>query len=159
MTVLSSDYLSDYSAASESIFIKNFIIWFILSNNSSKLFVNFISHIFGIMNSTMFQISIIIYKIVIFLHYWPRSYLMLLYFLSDLFHQFLILLNIFHLLVFILSNIFHHISCHKPYLSDLFHQTLCQYTIYHSGNSFLPISNILYHQVIYLHHFHLFSLS
>ena len=59
----------------------------------------------------------------------------MLYFISDLFHQFPILLNIFHWLVVILSDIFHYISCHQSYLSDPFRQILCQSYPCHLYNS------------------------
>ena len=81
---------------------------------------------------------------------------MLLYFLSDFFHKFRIPLTLFHLPVFILSGIFHHISCHKSYASNIFHLILCQSYPYNFWNSILLISKLLYHQLIYLHHFHLF---
>ena len=77
----------------------------------------------------------------------------MLYFISYIFNQFTILLHIFHFILFLLSDIFHHISCHKPYLSDLFHQILFQYYLYPSFNSFYPISKLLYHQLIVTHHF------
>ena len=124
----------------------------IFSNCSSKIFVNYIFHFFGIMNRTMLHLSISIYKIWIspdFLNFthilfcwilylislisfwffwslfnclWTRFQLsisifnivifpvflniahilfyFILDFLSDLFYQFLILLNSFYLLVF-----------------------------------------------------------
>ena len=81
---------------------------------------------------------------------------MLLYFLSDIFHQFSIILNIFQLLLFILSDLFHHISCDRHYLSDLFCHIFCEYFLYQSGKSFFQISILLYHQLIFLHSFHLF---
>ena len=80
-----------------------------------------------------------------------RSYKMLLYLICDIFHHFTILLNLCHLLVFLLSDLFLQISCHKPYLSDLFHHIIIWYFLYHFGNSFLLISNLLYHQLIILH--------
>ena len=51
---------------------------------------------------------------------------------------------------------FHQISCHQSYLSNLFHHIICQYYLYHFWNSILPISKLIYHQLIFLHHFHLF---
>ena len=81
---------------------------------------------------------------------------MLLFFLSDIFHQFRIILNIYNVLVFLLSDLFYHISCHKSYLFDLFHQVLCQYYIYHFWNLILPVSKCLYHKLISLYYFHQF---
>ena len=155
----------------------------IFSNRSSKIFVNYIFHFFGIMNRTMLHLSISIYKIWIspdFLNFthilfcwilylislisfwffwslfnclWTRFQLsisifnivifpvflniahilfyFILDFLSDLFHQFLILLNSFYLLVFFVSDIFHRISCYQPYLFYLFYQIICRQLIFH----------------------------
>ena len=61
---------------------------------------------------------------------------MLLYSVSNFIHQSFVLLNILHFLVFSLSDLFHHISCHKPYLSDLFYMIFCQYFLYHSWKFF-----------------------
>ena len=58
-------------------------------------------------------------------------------------------------------NIFPHfhqsdkIPCHQSYLSDLFYHIPFRYYIYLFWNTMLPVSKLLYHQLIYLHHFNL----
>ena len=78
------------------------------------------------------------------------------YVLSEILYQFWILLTLFHLLVFILYDLIHQILFHKSYLSNLFIQILCQCYLHQFWNSIILISKLLYHQLIYLHHFHLF---
>ena len=83
---------------------------------------------------------------------------MILDFLSDIFHQFLILLILNHLPCFLLYNIFHQILYHQSYPSDFFYQIISQHCLYFSANSIFPVSIILYHQTFFIHHVYLYNL-
>ena len=101
------------------------------------------------------------------------------YFLSDLPHQFRIILTLFHLFFFLQSGLFHHISCRWSYQSDLFRQIPYQSYLYHLWDSDLfnqiychwsYLSDLfhkiisryylyLYHAILYFHHMLYFLLS
>ena len=70
---------------------------------------------------------------------------MILHFISDLFHQFLILLILDNLLRFIPYDLFHHIIYHQSYPSKLFHHIISQYYLYFSAN---PIFQFQYFYII-----------
>ena len=80
------------------------------------------------------------------------------YFLSDIFHKFLILMIINHLLCFLLSDIFRHILHRQYYPSGFFYQIISQHCLYFSANSIFPVSIILYHQTFFIHHVYLYNL-
>ena len=79
-------------------------------------------------------------------------------FLSNIFHQFLILIILNHLLWFLLSDLFHHIIYHQSYLSDFFHQILSQYCLFFSVDQILPVSRLLYNKPLLVHHFYLYDI-
>ena len=86
----------------------------------------------------MFQISISIFKIFIFPELFNIAHFVLgvsIWSLSSAFDYYKFILFAY----FFVSDIFHHISCYQPYISYIF---------YH----------ILFHQLIFLHHFQLFFL-
>ena len=117
----------------------------IFINNSSKIFINCIFHLFGIMTRNMFRLSISIYKIVIYPEFLNFLIFDFFSFLSNLFHQFLILLNHFHLLV-------EHVTAQYQYLWDRHLPWVLEYCSYIILLDF--ISDIFHQFLIILNSFH-----
>ena len=70
-------------------------------------------------------------------------------FLSDLFHQFLILLFINHLIWFLLSDLFHQILYHQSHPSDFFHLIISQYCLYFSANPIYQFQDFYIYRITY----------